>query len=62
MEFSDRGQGDLGEPLRPGVVVFKVDTSVLGDVSRHGWVRRQAVSVYIASDPQLTLLESRIGV
>ena len=38
--FRKRGQGDLGEPLRRrvGVEVFDVDTSVLGDVSRHGCV------------------------
>ncbi len=43
VEFRDRGQGDLGEPLRPrtvGVEVFEVDTGVLhsldvkGDLSR----------------------------
>ena len=40
VEFGKRGQGDLGEPLRGrvGAEVFDVDTSVLGDVSRHGCV------------------------
>jgi hypothetical protein len=41
VEFRDRGQGNLGEPLGRRAVwveVFDVDTSVWGDVSRHSCV------------------------
>jgi hypothetical protein len=54
VEFRDRGQGDLGEPLRPRAVeieVFEVDTCVWGNVIRHVSEIKQDGSIY-TSVPQ----------
>ena len=58
MEFRDRRQGDLGEPLKPGDGVFEVDTSVW----RHSWVRPSYGWVYMGHSPQLTMLGGRVRI